>query len=253
MMSRSVAVLAGLLAVAGAGSAQAADPRVAGGRAVYERYCTGCHGERGDGRGPAADMLLVKPRDFTKGLFKFRSTANGSLPTDDDLLRTITNGVYRTSMPEWTLLPERERRALVAYVKTFYPAWDERGAGPVVPMPPRPAFVGTPESVTRGRELYELLECTACHGARGQGDGPSAQGLEADAWGNPQKPFNFTKGRLKSGGAPEDIYRTFMTGLNGTAMPSYGEIFADPDGEHIREGDAWNLVSYILSLRKEHP
>jgi cytochrome c oxidase cbb3-type subunit 2 len=70
-----------------------------------------------------------------------------------------------------------------------------------------------------------------------------------DAWGHPQRPFDFTKGRPKSGAAPEDIYRTFMTGLNGTAMPSYASIFEDPDGEYFHEGDAWNLVSYIISLR----
>ncbi len=47
----------------------------------------------------------------------------------------------------------------------------------------------------------------------------------------------------------KDIYRTFMTGLGGTAMPSYADIFGEPDGENIKEGDAWNLVSYIVSLR----
>jgi len=83
------------------------------------------------------------------------------------------------------------------------------------------------------------------------GDGPSARTLPADTWGNPQKPFNFTKGRLKSGAEPQDVYRTFMTGLNGTAMPSYEDIFASPDGENIKDGDAWNLVSFVLSLRKE--
>ena len=94
-----------------------------------------------------------------------------------------------------------------------------------------------------------MLECSTCHGTTGHGDGPSAGGLEPDVWGNPQHPFDFTKGRLKSGPNPEDVYRTFMTGLNGTAMPSYYDIFAEPDGESIREGDAWNLVSYVLSLR----
>ena len=65
--------------------------------------------------------------------------------------------------------------------------------------------------------------------------------------------INFTKGKLKGGGAPEDVYRTFMTGLNGTAMPSFYDIFAEPDGESLFEGDAWHLVSYVLSLRKERP
>jgi hypothetical protein len=75
--------------------------------------------------------------------------------------------------------------------------------------------------------------------------------MAPDSWGNPQRPFDFTKGALKSGAAPEDVYRTFMTGLNGTAMPSYADVFDEPDGESIRPGDAWNLVSYILSLRAE--
>jgi cytochrome c oxidase cbb3-type subunit 2 len=253
-MSRVALTLAVLAAGLVADRAAADDgARLAEGRAIYDRYCAGCHGARGDGRGPAADMLIVKPRDFTKGVFKFRSTAAGSLPTDDDLDRTLARGIYRTSMPDWSLVPERERRALIAYVKTFYPEWQSRGPGRVVPVPPRPAFVGTPDSVTRGKQVYELLECATCHGAAGEGDGPSARTLDKDTWGNPQRPFNFTKGRLKTGGAPEDIYRTFVTGLNGTAMPSYEDIFAVPDGESILEGDAWHLVSFILSLRKDRP
>jgi cytochrome c oxidase cbb3-type subunit 2 len=225
-------------------------PLAHAGAQVYARYCVGCHGERGDGRGPAADMLLTKPRDFTKGVFKFRSTPSGSLPTDQDLFTVVSRGVYRTSMPEWSLLTERERWAVVAYVKSFYPEWTARELGTSIAVPRAPATLGAPESIARGRELYQMLECSACHGQSGHGDGPSAATMDPDAWGNPQHPFDFTKGRLKSGAAPEDVYRTFMTGLNGTAMPSYYDIFAEPDGESIRAGDAWNLVAYILSLRR---
>ena len=219
------------------------------GKVLFTSYCAGCHGANGDGKGPAARMLIVKPRDFTSGQFKFRSTPNGTLPTDADLMRTITRGVNRTSMPEWSLLPERERMALVDYVKSFYPAWREQGAGTPIFIPKPPATLGSPASVARGRELYEMLECGRCHGDAGKGDGPSAATLSPDVWGNPQKPFDFTKGALKSGAAAEDVYRTFMTGLNGTAMPSYADVFDEPDGESIHPGDAWNLVSYILSLR----
>jgi cytochrome c oxidase cbb3-type subunit 2 len=99
-----------------------------------------------------------------------------------------------------------------------------------------------------------MLGCRACHGESGRGDGPSAQTLAPDAWGNPQKPFDFTSGRLKSGPTPQDVYRTFMVGVGGTAMPAFGDVFANPDGETFRAGDAWHLVSYILSLRvPAHP
>jgi cytochrome c oxidase cbb3-type subunit 2 len=243
-MRRALVVLL-LLAAPSVGSAD----NLEAGRAQYARYCAGCHGANGDGRGPASDMLLTKPRDFTKGTFKFRSTPSGTLPTDADLFRTITQGVHRTSMPEWVLLPERERWALVAVVKSFFPDWAAQGAGTPIAIPAAPADLASAERIERGRAVYETLECTTCHGAGGRGDGPSAKTLPPDSWGNPQKPFNFTKGKLKGGGAPEDVYRTFMTGLNGTAMPSFYEIFAEPDGEYIKPGDAWNLVAYVRSLR----
>jgi len=223
------------------------------GKRVYERYCAGCHGNDGHGAGPAAALLVVKPRDFAKGIFKFRSTPSGTLPTDEDLYRTLTRGIYRTSMPDWSLLSERERLAAVAYVKTFYPEWEKQGAGvPIyIPEPPRP--LATEARVARGKELYEMLECSACHGSSGSGDGPAAATLDPDAWGNPQRPFDFTSGRLKGGPTVKDIYRTFMTGIGGTAMPSFASIFDEPDGENIFEGDAWNLVAYIVSLRKPAP
>lgn len=231
-----------------AAAADAATLRAEGER-VYSTNCIGCHGPTGDGKGPAAGMLIVKPRDFTLGLFKFRSTPNGTLPTDEDLYRTITRGVNRTSMPEWSMLPDRERFAVVEYVKAFYPQWNERGPGEPIFIPKPPADLMSSESIARGRQLYEMLDCGRCHGPNGQGDGPSAKTLEPDAWGNHQQPFNFTKGALKSGAAPQDVYRTFMTGLNGTAMPSFADVFESPDGESIQAGDAWHLVAYILSLR----
>src|SRR5215211_6685384 len=41
------------------------------GKEVYEIHCAGCHGVNGDGKGPAEAFLDVKPRNFTKGMFKF--------------------------------------------------------------------------------------------------------------------------------------------------------------------------------------
>ncbi len=219
------------------------------GKQVYAIYCAGCHGDQGDGQGPAAAMLITKPRNFTKGVFKFRSTPSGTLPTDDDLYKIIARGVYRTSMPAWSLLSERDRLAVITYIKAFYPDWEKQGAGTPIQIPKPPPTFGSVASIARGRELYKMLECFACHGDGGRGDGPSAKTLDKDIWGNPQKPFDFTKGQLKSGPTVQDVYRTFMTGVSGTAMPSFESIFSEPDGENIFAGDAWNLVSYIVSLR----
>ena len=237
-----VAVLAPASPVAGETGARGAQ--------IYATYCGGCHGERGDGHGPAADMLIIKPRDFTKGVFKFRSTPTGELPTTADLYRTITNGAYGTSMPAWPLLTEVERYAVIEFIMDFYPGWKTEGPGNPIHIPPVPDWVKSPSSIERGRELYEMLDCAQCHGEGGRGDGPSASDLDPDIWGNPQKPFDFTQGRLRGGPDVTDIYRTFMTGIGGTAMPSYASIFEEPDGEYIFENDAWHLVSFVLSLRR---
>src|SRR5438132_14090979 len=61
--------------------------RAGRGKAVYERYCISCHGEHGDGRGYSAQWLDPRPRDFTRAIFKCRSTPSGTLPVDDDLVR----------------------------------------------------------------------------------------------------------------------------------------------------------------------
>ena len=90
---------------------------IAYGKNVYERRCLGCHGEKGDGNGPAATFMYIqRPRNFTQGEFKFRLT-KGPLPTDGDLLRTITRGVRGTAMPPWYQLPLTDRLAVIQYIK----------------------------------------------------------------------------------------------------------------------------------------
>ncbi len=193
------------------------------GKAVYAKYCLGCHGQNGDGDGPAAVRLITKPRDFTKGIYKFRSTDSGSLPLDTDLHRTITDGLSRVSMPAFPLMPEQEKVAVIEYIKSFYPDWEkEKSNRWVVPVPAAPQDLGAPGRVLRGRIVYLAMQCGKCHGSDGAGTG-ATQTQYTDAWGNPQKPLDFTRGRLKGGDNPEDIYRTFHTGLR-SIMPAYGGV-----------------------------
>ena len=62
------------------------------------------------------DVPLVRPRNFAAGVFKFRLTKE-PLPTDGDLLRTITRGVRGTAMPPWYELPLTDRLAVIQYIK----------------------------------------------------------------------------------------------------------------------------------------
>jgi cytochrome c oxidase cbb3-type subunit 2 len=222
-------------------SATPADPAAASrGRQVFDRYCISCHGTEGDGRGPSAQWLDPRPRVLTSGVFKFRSTPSGELPTDDDMLRTITRGLHHTYMPRWEAMSSHERSDVVQYVKTLSPRFAAEPQGKPIAIPPAPAF--TPELVTRGKAVWDKMQCASCHGDGGKGDGPSASTLHDD-WGYPITPRDFTTGPLKVGDTPEDLYRTFLTGLTGSPMPSFAEAGLTPD-------DAWALVAYVRSLRK---
>ncbi len=191
------------------------------GHGVYLKYCVGCHGETGAGDGPAAARLITKPRDFRSGIYKFRSTDSGSLPLESDLDRTITRGLAQVSMPAFPLMPEGEKLAVIEFLKTFYPRWEEdKDSRVIVPVARSPEDLAAEERLWRGRMVYLQMGCGKCHGIDGRGTG-ATQTEYVDAWGHPQKAFDFTRGSLKGGNAPEDIYRTFHTGLR-SIMPSFG-------------------------------
>ena len=71
------------------------------GKAIYDKWCSGCHGDTGAGDGYGAKTMLPHPRDFTKAVYKIRTTASGEIPTDDDLRHVIEVGMPGTAMPEW--------------------------------------------------------------------------------------------------------------------------------------------------------
>src|SRR6202167_5183315 len=208
----------------------------------YRRFCVGCHGPLGDGNGENFPWVDPKPRDFQMGVFKCRSTPTGTLPTDQDLFDTIARGMDRSNMPQWSNLTKQERADLVAWVKHFSPRWVGEKPGTPITVPPEPAV--TPERIKAGREVFARVQCWKCHGVLGQANGPSAATLTDDL-GRPIAPFNFTEGaRPKCGDTDKDIYRIFMTGLDGTPMPS----FAD----NIKPDEAWDLVFYLRTLMSQH-
>ena len=211
----------------------------AAGKKVYRRYCILCHGPDGDGNGENAQWIDPKPRDFTLAVFKCRSTPSGTLPTDQDLFDAVTRGFVTTNMPAWLPLTHQNRADAVAYIKTFSPKWSTLKPGAPITIPPEPA--ATIESILRGRGLFQKMECWKCHGPAGHGDGQSAKTL-TDNKENPIPPYNFSTGsRFKCGVTNRDLYRIFMTGLDGTPMPS----FADD----LQPGDAWDLVHFLRTLQ----
>lgn len=225
------------------------------GKKTYEVRCAICHGLKGDGKGLAGvirrvekngRMQVVYPWDFTRAVFRFRSTPSGCLPKDEDLLGIISRGIPISLMPSHDHLPLEEKKAIVQYIKTFSEIWEEEEEYEDDECQPvevkKPLWVGTKESIVKGEVIYKKMKCFECHGKKGTGDGPKAADLKDD-WGRTMLPFNFTSGELKRGSTPENVYSTFTTGLDGTGMPSYVDS--------LNEDDRWHLVSYTLKLMKK--
>ena len=87
----------------------------------YEQYmlnCYACHGENGDGKGPAAQYLRPPPRDFRSALFKFGGVGAGDLPHTKDLVRLVKRGLTGTAMLPWDI-PDSDMEAIIHYIKTF--------------------------------------------------------------------------------------------------------------------------------------
>jgi mono/diheme cytochrome c family protein len=213
------------------------------GKKVYEKRCIFCHGDQGAGDGVAAERFNPRPRDFTMGLYKYRTTPNGMNPTDADLLKVVVNGLPGTGMPSWKdRLSDQEMRDVVSYIKTFTKKFErQKEALPVIEV--GKAIPSSKESVEKGKALFKSLECFKCHGNEGRGDGPSALTL-ADDKGDPIRPRNLALNwHFRGGGEASDIYMRVNTGLNGTPMPSFKDSL---DNEK-----SWHLANFIRSLSPE--
>jgi len=209
------------------------------GKVLYDKNCAQCHGEKGDGNGYATSHVFPRPRDFTTGKFKVRTTPNGALPTHQDLVSIIRRGMPYTSMPAWPALSDQEVSDLAYYIKSFSADFANAELVPKpVELPSGPAT--TPESIELGKKMYAETGCLKCHGNLGRGDGPSAPTL-VDELNFPIRAADLSQPwTFRGGPSREDIFRTMSTGLNGTPMPS----FADS----LTVEQRWAITDFILSL-----
>ena len=250
---------------------------------LYRRHCVHCHGLSAAGNGPTAPFLFPKPRDYRLGLYKFTSTTADAKPTREDLLNTLRIGVVGTSMPAFSLLDEDELHALVDYVihlsvrgeveyvvmevvadedmdeselleiavdeaSSEMARWENAGDLVLMPETPEPEF--TEASVKRGHELFVSadLQCAACHGYTGRGDGPSAEVNPQtgqpllDSWSERIAPANLTLGLYRGGRRPVDLYRRIHQGIKGTPMPVLRSAFKN------NPEDIWHVVHFVQAI-----
>lgn len=91
----------------------------------------------------------------------------------------------------------------------------------------------TPELLEKGKNSYNV-NCSACHGEKGAGDGAAAAAL------NP-KPRSFVVDAFKNGEKVENVFKSTSEGLAGTVMVAFA---------HLPEEERWALSYYVLELRK---
>lgn len=221
------------------------------GEEIYQKRCWWCHGEEGAGDGPASEFLRPPPRDFTMGIYKFKSTPfEEIIPSDADFMAMIKGGVQTNHIPNWEgmndssmpgwgdLLSDDDIWDLVAYIKGIV-EYEQPEEGP---LDFSKKVASSPESIAKGKTIFEDI-CAECHGELGRGDG--SKSLKDDAgfrtWPrNLSKPWSF---RMTNG--PEGIYTRLTASIQGTQMPS----LADPvSKKKLSEEERWNVANYAASL-----
>jgi cytochrome c oxidase cbb3-type subunit 2 len=186
-------------------------------------------------------MLNPRPRDFTSGKFKVRTTETASIPTDEDVVRSVRQGLHGTAMPAWDkILSDAEIADVVAYVKTLSPRFAGEAPLPVTIGVP---IAASPESAARGAKVYDKLHCASCHGVDGRGTNAVATAFKDEheqtvAATDLTEPWTF-----HGGGTAQDIYLRFRTGMTGTPMPSFRGAASD--------NEMWDLANYVVSLARK--
>jgi len=227
-------VLVGLVVVLGAWGmpwprkSATTPPRALPGWGLYDRLCLPCHGDAGDGRGPAAAYTHGRPRDLTRGEYSWRTTALGAAPTDDDLRLTIRHGAPGTSMPAFDLAPAQVDQ-LIDVVKAFAPSAFVPGGSPITLSPPPPI------DAARGARLWIEKGCSTCHGPTGSGNTPVARTITAP-------PYDLTREPLHRPHADADLRRAAALSIatGRAAMPAYSGALPD--------ADLWALADHVVAL-----
>jgi DMSO reductase family type II enzyme heme b subunit len=259
---------AGLMLGAASLTLAQSEADIEAGKKLYTQRCEHCHGAEGDGEGYAAEYVFPKPRVFTGGVYKFRTrheTEDGNrLASDEDIYRSICEGLHGTSMPGWCgFFTETQIRQLVHYLKTFAEVYTEDKPGRPIDYSGEIPY--SAESAAKGKEYFEgQFECHTCHGTAGRGNGQQAlDGLEDD-WGHRIWPANLTRPWTYRGGHNrKDIFRNVVMGITGTPMPSFADpdpmsfarALEDPEERKTEEAFArelreklWHVVNYVQSL-----
>jgi len=211
------------------------------GQAVYNKHCSVCHGDQGDGSSWARNGLNPPPRNFTAVISKRELSRRR-------MLHSVTEGRPGTAMmPFKTRLSGREISSVVSYIRAKIMGLQEEAdqAGPASPAPEQagkqptepvsgqaPLFPGGLHGdAVLGQQFYER-NCYVCHGLKGDGRGPRSRFISPP-------PRNFLSSRSRRLYDRRALFEAISTGKRGTVMPAWATV--------LQPQQIANVAEYVYS------
>ena len=196
----------------------------------YLALCARCHGEKGDGRGPTADNLVPRPREFDNAkFFNWLPEARAH--------KAIRDGVPGTAMPPFgEILSQEQAQALFAWIRAEFIRSERPARTKPRKLPEANPVAWTPESAERGRVIFEA-RCYGCHGRFADGRGPNASEMLP-------RPRNLKNHAFMSQLDDVRLFESITYGIVGTGMPPW---------DYLPEASRWDLVNFVRSASKSGP
>jgi mono/diheme cytochrome c family protein len=198
---------------------------VAAGKAVFFEYCSGCHGQRADGRGPQSLNLEPKPQNLRNAQFV-------KYLTNSRIYTSISGGVRGTAMPSWELALSSEKRwNVIHYIRSL--TSDDTINIPnglahqdVAPTVANPLQVNE-QTAAAGKKVFWSY-CASCHGQGANGKGLLADNL-VPAPRNLVAITSFGEKPFIDYLADSRVYDSVTNGVPGTSMQPWISVLTDEE------------------------
>jgi mono/diheme cytochrome c family protein len=241
---------------------------------LYQKLCSVCHGDKGDGDSRAAGSFNPRPRNFT-------ATESAIELSRERMIHSVTFGRPGTAMVGHAKkLSPQQIESLVDYIRSTFmhlPAGASKSALPgkmddllvpnVIPeaspnagMQPSLPSAGAmganavtadmtlplPQKlkghVESGRAFF-MKNCFTCHGVKGDGNGPRAYFIAP-------RPRNFTSEESRKTYNRPRLFDAISNGKRGTVMPAWGKVLNEQQVANVAEFvfQAYIKGSYKLNL-----
>ncbi|MEN8205563.1 MAG: c-type cytochrome [Pseudomonadota bacterium] len=223
------------------------------GKTIYASTCSVCHGDDGAGAVWGRTSLNPPPVNFTR-------TDPDNDMTRERMLASVTHGRPGTAMTAFaSQLTATEIATVVDYIRNTFMQGQEDAATDAVPGSPAPAAttvgmavlhsmpeqrhapvhktdtanpgISTPPGLTGNADTgkaYYLMNCTACHGSNGDGNGPRAYFIFP-------RPRNFLLTENRTRLQRPVLFNAIKQGVTGREMPAWGKVMTDQQIADVTE------------------